>query len=96
VVVVGEVAEVDVGLELVPFLLGPPGGALAAGADVGDEEEAGDGWVGGGGVDEVDGGVAVDLVSLCSLDMFVCGEEAVEYISGRTISGPPLPPAPVK
>lgn len=45
---------------LVPFARGPPGGAFAAGASVGDEEEAADRGFGSGGVDEVDGGVAVD------------------------------------
>lgn len=53
-------AVVDLLGVVFPVAGGPPGGALATGTAVGDEEEAADGGLGGGGVDEVDGGVAVD------------------------------------
>lgn len=43
-----------------PIAGGPPRGSLAAGTAVGDEEEAAYRGLGRGGVDEVDGGVAVD------------------------------------
>lgn len=51
---------IDLFVVFFPVAGGPPGSGLAAGAGVGDEEEAADGGLGGGGVDEVDGGVAVD------------------------------------
>ena len=58
---------VDLFVVRVPLTGRPPGGAGAAGAGVGDEEEALDGGDGRGGVDEVDGGVAVDFERLAML-----------------------------
>lgn len=63
-VVLGEDALIDLADVVLPVAGGPPGGGLAARADVGYEEELGDGWECGGGVDEVRGRVAVDLEGL--------------------------------
>lgn len=63
-VVLGENALVDLADVVVPVTPRPPGGRLAAGADVGNEEELGDGGEGGGGIDEVGCCVAVDLEGL--------------------------------
>ena len=55
---------VHLAVELLPAAVGagPEGSRAAAGADVGDEEEAGDGRGGGGRVDVVDASVAINLV----------------------------------
>lgn len=95
-VVVCEDALVDGLVVLLPLTLGPPRGAGAAGADVGDQEEAGNGGGGGRGVDEMDRCVAVDLECLRCISTYATkllgfGSLEVEL----TLSGPPLPPAPV-
>lgn len=65
-VVRGQDAKVDLLVVLIPLGLLPPRSSVAAGAVVGDKKEARDGGDRGSSVDEVDGGVAVDLVCLRS------------------------------
>lgn len=66
-VVVCENSMVDRLVELIPLASRPPRGTGTARAEVGDEEEAGDCWNRGSGVDEVDCCITVNLEGLREL-----------------------------
>lgn len=83
-----------------PVVVVPPAGLVPARVEVRDVQEPGDAWCVGRGLDEVDGGVAVDGERLCGCEV-QSALFLLLYISGwpvtmgfRTRSAPPLPPAP--
>lgn len=55
----------------IPLAGRPPRGTSAAGTQVGDEEETGDGGDSGGSVDEVDGSITVNFEGLLSVSKAV-------------------------